>query len=49
MGVSTRMLGTLTHEVRHQYQGNWHAGTVWRARIYQGGGLPAARPRLTRH
>ena len=32
MHVSTRMLRTLTREVRHQYQGNWHAGTVWRAR-----------------
>lgn len=36
MGVSTRQL---THDVRHQYRGNWHAGGVCRVRIYQGGGL----------
>lgn len=36
MSVSTRQL---THDLRHTYRGNWHAGGVCRVRIYQGGEL----------
>jgi len=43
MSVSTRQL---THDVRLEYRGNWHAGGVCRVRIYQGGGPAPMLPTI---